>query len=98
MKPAQNAQEVNYFALLGDNFGSRLPAGYSSWRTPPLANASYHSNNITPYNRVSSDANTALTIIYAGNRLRPMTRVIRAQPGNIPLSDSDNDEPKWAVV
>lgn len=55
---------------------------------------------MTPYSRgsVPASGNSAPTVIYAGDRLRPMIRVIRAQPGNVPLSDSDNDEPKWAVV
>ncbi|VDN49470.1 unnamed protein product [Gongylonema pulchrum] len=55
-----------------------------------------------PYGRIPCDLNSgssrAPTVVYAGPRVRPMTRVIRAQPGNVPLSDSDNDEPKWAVV
>ncbi|VDN01487.1 unnamed protein product, partial [Onchocerca ochengi] len=73
------------------NYGTRLPFGHG-WRS-----VGYHGNNITPYNR-SNSGNSAPTVIYAGNRLRPMIRVIRAQPGNVPLSDSDNDEPKWAIV
>uniref|UniRef100_A0A915PUS1 Voltage-dependent calcium channel alpha-1 subunit IQ domain-containing protein n=1 Tax=Setaria digitata TaxID=48799 RepID=A0A915PUS1_9BILA len=82
----------------GDTYhGSRLPVGYA-WRL----SSGYHGNCIAPYNRVTPGDihpnNGASTVIYAGSRIRPTIRVIRAQPGNIPLSDSDNDEPKWAVV
>ncbi|VDK78351.1 unnamed protein product [Litomosoides sigmodontis] len=98
LSPSPNSVHDFPIYQRGDNYGSRLPAGYdNSWRTPSV-NAGYHGNNITPYSRVPTNTNSTPTIIYAGNRLRPMIRVIRAQPGNIPLSDSDNDEPKWAVV
>ncbi|VBB31232.1 unnamed protein product, partial [Acanthocheilonema viteae] len=98
--PSASPSPAHNFPIYGqgDNLGSRLPIGYNSWRTP-FVTIGYHGNNITPYNRVQSGSgNSAPTMIYAGNRLRPMIRVIRAQPGNMPLSDSDNDEPKWAVV
>ncbi|KAM3728724.1 Voltage-dependent calcium channel [Dirofilaria immitis] len=97
--PSPSPSSTNNFPIYGQGaiYGSRLPAGYD-WRTPSIT-VGYHGNNITPYNRSNNGNNSAPTVIYAGDRLRPTTtRVIRAQPGNIPLSDSDNDEPKWAVV
>ncbi|CAG9540309.1 unnamed protein product [Cercopithifilaria johnstoni] len=97
--PSPSPSSAHNFSTYGQrsNFRSRLPVGYNDWRTSSVT-VGYHGNNITPYSRVSRSGNSAPTIIYAGNRLRPMIRVIRAQPGNMPLSDSDNDEPKWAVV
>uniref|UniRef100_A0A0R3RJZ6 Uncharacterized protein n=1 Tax=Elaeophora elaphi TaxID=1147741 RepID=A0A0R3RJZ6_9BILA len=96
--PSPSPSSAHNFPIYGQsaNYGSRLPVSYG-WRTPSVT-VGYHGNNITPYNRVPGSGNSAPTVIYAGNRLQPTIRVIRAQPGNVPLSDSDNDEPKWAVV
>ncbi|VDN03075.1 unnamed protein product [Thelazia callipaeda] len=78
-----------------NNYGVRLPGNYG-WREPNVLGSYYGS--MAPHNRTTSDVNSACTIVYAGSRMRPTIRVIKAQPGNIPLSDSDNDEPRWAIV
>ncbi|EFO16962.1 uncoordinated protein 2 [Loa loa] len=77
-------------------YGPRLPGAYG-WITSPVI-VGYHGNNIISHSRVPSSDNNAPTVIYARNRLRPVIQVIRVQPGNVPFSDSDNDEPKRAVV
>ncbi|EFO16966.2 uncoordinated protein 2 [Loa loa] len=96
--PSPSPSSAHNFPLYGQGgtYGPRLPGAYG-WRTSSVT-VGYHGNNIIPYSRVPSSGNSAPTVIYAGNRSRPVIRVIRAQPGNVPLSDSDNDEQKWAVV
>ncbi|VDN82278.1 unnamed protein product [Brugia pahangi] len=97
--PSPSPSSAYNFPFYGQSgsYGHHLSTGYG-WRTSSVT-VGYHGNNISPYSRTPNSAgNSAPTVIYAGNRLRPMIRVIRAQPGNVPLSDSDNDEPKWAVV
>ncbi|VDM20769.1 unnamed protein product [Wuchereria bancrofti] len=97
--PSPSPSSAHNFPFYGQggSYGHHLSTGYR-WRTSSVT-VGYHGNNISSYSRTPNNAgNSAPTVIYAGNRLRPMIRVIRAQPGNVPLSDSDNDEPKWAVV
>uniref|UniRef100_A0A0M3J540 Velvet domain-containing protein n=1 Tax=Anisakis simplex TaxID=6269 RepID=A0A0M3J540_ANISI len=63
--------------------GYRRP-GYFGDGAPPFASTTSTSTGA----RVSGDATS-----------RTHTRIIQAQPANVPLSDSDNDdEPKWAIV
>uniref|UniRef100_F1KX72 Voltage-dependent calcium channel type A subunit alpha-1 n=1 Tax=Ascaris suum TaxID=6253 RepID=F1KX72_ASCSU len=100
--PSPSPASAADFQIYGPSvYGARLSPGY---RRPG------HSSNGPPF-AVPSTSGTrgAPTMVYAGgvaaNASRDMgcgaahTRVIQAQPGNVPLSDSENeDEPKWAIV
>lgn len=96
--PSPSPSSGASFPIVGSGYGSRLGVGYGSWR-PPVGGYydSRQSYNDEYGAGIPSDMG-APTVVYAGGRVRPQTRVIRAQPGNIPLSDSDSEEPRWDVV
>uniref|UniRef100_A0A915BGG4 Ion transport domain-containing protein n=1 Tax=Parascaris univalens TaxID=6257 RepID=A0A915BGG4_PARUN len=100
--PSPSPASAADFQVYGPSvYGSRLSPGY---RRP--GNSSNGPQFTLPS---TSGAHGAPTMVYAGavaaNVSRDMscgaahTHVIQAQPGNVPLSDSENeDESKWAIV
>ncbi|VDM36392.1 unnamed protein product [Toxocara canis] len=92
-------------------YGPSIYGGPTPSRLSPSYRRPGHYGNGPPFGGATAQSTSmprgAPTMVYAGgvvtNRSRDVgrahTRVIQAQPGNVPLSDSENeDEPKWAIV